>query len=280
VVGQCNRSLLSDEFDVLVDGPTVSSIESLDEVESSPRLPMTINRSHDSGLAASDQPFNDDSSEMSERRQTLPPSLMSIWTSSIACGKGLVLKSILLPMPVDDVHMTSNITRRRSSKATHKPSKQFLEREKLIDDTTDESDHHQSSVRSSATIVHTLTQAKLKRSKSLSRHSSVGSVEQQQKLFNKESRRLNNHDGRRAASVKQIHLSSDDEYDDDDDDDDDKQQSTAKILDSKSNKSIVCKENHSQDTRSKILTTNVRYVIFVFVLLVYLNECAEKMFNG
>ncbi|CAF1582376.1 unnamed protein product, partial [Didymodactylos carnosus] len=45
--------------------PTASSIESLDEVESSPYLPV-VNRSRDSGLAASDQPFNDDSSEISE----------------------------------------------------------------------------------------------------------------------------------------------------------------------------------------------------------------------
>ncbi|CAF4157027.1 unnamed protein product, partial [Rotaria sp. Silwood1] len=57
--------------------PTASSIESLDEVESSPHLHI-VNRSRDSGLATSDQPLNDDSSGISEyfRRNTsstIPP---------------------------------------------------------------------------------------------------------------------------------------------------------------------------------------------------------------
>ena len=57
-------------FDVVLVRPAASSIESLDEVESSPHVPV-VNRSRDSGLATSDQPFNDDSSEVSEhfRRQ-------------------------------------------------------------------------------------------------------------------------------------------------------------------------------------------------------------------
>ena len=119
-----------------------SSMESLDEVDSSSPVAL-INRSHDSGLAASDPLFNDDSSELSEhiRRSTLP-SLTIDWSSSISSGTGVVLSSIPLP-------------RRRSSRLPHRPSKQFLEREKLSHDTTDDSDHP--------------TPTKAKRTKSLSR---------------------------------------------------------------------------------------------------------------
>ncbi|CAF1329061.1 unnamed protein product [Rotaria sordida] len=206
--------------------PTASSIESLDEVESSPHLPL-VNRSHDSGLAASDQPFNDDSSEISEhfRRNIIQ---IPDWTSSIACGKGLVLASIIIN------NSNSSIIRRRSSKNTYKPSKQFLEREKLINNTTDDSDNNNnnnnnSSIRSSSTTIHNMTIGKLKRSKSLSRHSSLGSGEQnqqqqqqqqqqnqQQKYLIKESRRLTTNNVKRASSLKQFHHSSDEGGDDDD----------------------------------------------------------------
>jgi hypothetical protein len=189
--------------------PTASSIESLDEVESSPHLPL-VNRSHDSGLAASDQPFNDDSSEISEHfRRNQPP--IPNWTSSIACGKGIVLTSIIINNPNSTI-TTVSVTRRRSSKNSYKPSKQFLEREKLTNHTTDDSDHN-ASIRSSTTTIHNLTIGKMKRSKSLSRHSSLGSGEhkqqQQQKQITKESRRLTTNDVKRTSSLKQIHYSSD-----------------------------------------------------------------------
>jgi hypothetical protein len=201
--------------------PTASSIESLDEVESSPHLPM-VSRSHDSGLAASDQPFNDDSSEISEhiRRTKAPvpvpvPIPLPDWTSSIACGKGIVLTSIIIPTTLNNnsnsTITTLSVARRRSSKNTYKPSKQFLEREKLTNDTTDESDNN-SSIRSSGTTIHNLTIGKIKRSKSLSRHSSLGSGEhnQQQKQLTKESSKcLTTNDVKRTSSLKQFHHSSD-----------------------------------------------------------------------
>ena len=195
--------------------PTASSVESLDEVESSPHLPL-VNRSHDSGLAASDQPFNDDSSEISEHfRRQLPAA--PDWKLSIASGKGPVCSSILIANSNPTI-FTASVTRRRSSKNSYKPSKQFLEREKLITNTTDDSDHN-SSIRSSATTIHNITIGKIKRSKSLSRHSSLGSGEhkqQQQKQLTKESRRLTTNDMTRAVSFKQIYQSSDEAGDDDD----------------------------------------------------------------
>ena len=191
--------------------PTASSVESLDEVESSPHLPV-VNRSHDSGLAASDQPFNDDSSEISEHFRRHPPPLLPNWDSFIACGRGVVLTSILLP----NTQSSTTVTRRRSSKNTYKPSKQFLEREKRTNP-NDDSDEH-SSIRSSTTTLHNLTAEKIKRSKSVSRHSSLGSAEhkQQQKQLNKESRRLTSNDVTRTSSFKQIPHSSDDAAADDD----------------------------------------------------------------
>ena len=190
-------------------------MESLDEVESSPHLPV-VNRSHDSGLAASDQPFNDDSSEMSEHFRRHQP-LIPNWNASIACGKGLVLTSIILP----NTQSSTSVTRRRSSKNSYKPSKQFLEREKLTN-TTDESDH-ESSIRSSTTTLHNVTAEKIKRSKSLSRHSSLGSGEyKQQKQLTKESRRLTNTDVTRTSSFKQIRQSSDDAGGEDDEEQNDR----------------------------------------------------------
>jgi hypothetical protein len=111
----------------------------------------------------------------------------------------------------------SSVARRRSSKNTYKPSKQFLEREKLKNNTTDDSDSN-SSIRSSTTTIHNLTIGKIKRSKSLSRHSSLGSGEHkhQQKQLTKESRRLTTNDMTSATSLKQIHQSSDEAGDDDD----------------------------------------------------------------
>jgi hypothetical protein len=168
-----------------------------------------VNRSHDSGLAASDQPFNDDSSEISEhfRRKTAPAlTPKPDWTSSIACGKGIVITSII----INNSNSIVSVTRRRSSKNSYKPSKQFLEREKLTNHTTDDSDNN-SSIRSSATTIHNITIEKIKRSKSLSRHSSLGSGEhkQQQKQLTKESRRLISNNVKRTSSLKQFHHSSD-----------------------------------------------------------------------
>lgn len=184
-------------------------MESLDEVESSPHLPV-VNRSHDSGLAASDQLVNDDSSEISEHFRRQRP-LIPNWNASIVCGKGLVLTSIILP----NTQSNTSVARRRSSKNSYKPSKQFLEREKLTN-TTDESDR-ESSVRSSTTTLHNVTAEKIKRSKSLSRHSSLGSGEyKQQKQLTKESRRLTSTDVTRTTSFKQIRQSSDDAGGEDD----------------------------------------------------------------
>ena len=176
-----------------------------------------VDRSHDSGLAASDQLFNDDSSEISEsiRRHTaILPCPMPDWSSSITCGKGLVHASIPIPIVLH---------RRRSSKATYKPSRKFLAREQLTQETTDESDNN-SSMRSSAATLQNSTINQVKRSKSLSRHASLGSSEQQQhhhhhhrqKHLTKESRRLAINDVKRTSSLKQIHHSSDDGGDDDD----------------------------------------------------------------
>lgn len=214
--------------------PAASSIESLDEVESSPHVPV-VNRSRDSGLATSDQPFNDDSSEVSEhfRRQTSPPP--PDWLASIACGTGTVLSSIVLP---------PSMARGRNLKNSYKPSKQFLERERLTTDTTDDSDHGElhgdSSVRSSTTTVHNVTISKVKRTKPVSRHSSLGSSEhhhhqlqqlqlqqqqqqhqqqqqqQQQQNSNKESKRSIANDVKRASSMRQFHyVSGDDDNDED-----------------------------------------------------------------
>ncbi len=194
--------------------PAASSIESLDEVESSPHLPQ-VNRSHDSGLAASDPPFNDDSSELSEYfRRTRTP--LPDWTASIACGKGIVLTSIITNHS-NSIIPTLSVTRRRSSKNSYKPSRQFLEREKLTNNTTDDSDNN-SSIRSSATTIRNITIGKVKRSKSLSRHSSLGSAEhkQQQKQLTKESERLTTNDVKRTSSLKQFYHSSDDDGDADD----------------------------------------------------------------
>jgi hypothetical protein len=201
--------------------PTASSIESLDEVESSPHLPV-VNRSRDSGLATSDQPCNDDSSEISEhfrRKIPITPSSPLDWTSSIACGNGTVLTSIILPTTT-----ALSITRCRNLKNAYKPSRQFMEREKLTNDTTDDSEHDgfngDSSVRSSTTTVHNMTIGKIKRSKPISRHSSLGSNEhhhqQQQQNSTKESKRLTNNDVKRASSLKQFHHLSDEGGDDDD----------------------------------------------------------------
>ena len=201
--------------------PAASSIESLDEVESSPHIPV-VNRSRDSGLATSDQPFNDDSSEVSEhfRRQTplTPPN----WTTSISYGKGTVLTSIIVPN-----------SRYRSSKNIYKPSRQFMERERLTNDTTDDSDRDaaaaagDSSVRSSSTTVNNMAIGKIKRTKPISRHSSLGSSEyqhqqqhhhnqqhpQSQSLLSAESKRTANSDVKRTSSLKQFHHSSDDDDD-------------------------------------------------------------------
>ncbi|CAF3965102.1 unnamed protein product [Rotaria sordida] len=207
--------------------PTASSIESLDEVESSPHLHI-FNRSRDSGLATSDQPLNDDSSEISEyfrRNTSIPPN----WTTSISCGIGTVLSSIILPTTI----LTLN--RYRNSKNLYKPSKQFMERKKLTNDTTDESDHDEfngtigdSSVRSSTTTVNNISIGKIKRSKPISRHSSLGNNEyyqksqqhhqqhqQQQQQLTKESKRLLTNDVKRASSLKQFHHLSDEADDDD-----------------------------------------------------------------
>ncbi|CAF1214120.1 unnamed protein product [Adineta ricciae] len=201
--------------------PAASSIESLDEVESSPHLPV-VNRSRDSGLATSDQPFNDDSSEMSEHFRRLTPVSPPDWIPSIACGNGTVLTSIILPTST-----ALSITRCRNIKNAYKPSKRFMEREKLTNDTTDDSDHDvfngDSSVRSSTTTVHNMTIGKSKRTKPISRHSSLGSNEhhnqqqqhQQQQPFAKESKRLATSDVKRASSLKQFHHLSDDGDDDD-----------------------------------------------------------------
>ncbi|CAF0778650.1 unnamed protein product [Adineta steineri] len=225
--------------------PTASSIESLDEVESSPHLPL-VNRSHDSGLAASDQPFNDDSSEISEQFQRVATPLsihIPDWTSSIVCGKGIVLTSIVTNNS-NSTLTTLSVTRRRSSKNTYKPSKQFLEREKLTNNTTDESDHN-SSIRSSATTIHNITIGKVKRSKSLSRHSSLGSAEhkqQQQKQLTKESRRLTTNDVKRTSSLKQFHHDSDEAGDDDDENE---------YMKKIKNKNLLINERRTKLNRSK-----------------------------
>ncbi|UJR14666.1 hypothetical protein I4U23_001659 [Adineta vaga] len=185
--------------------PTASSIESLDEVESSPHLPL-VSRSHDS--------------EMSEhfRRITTPlPVQVPDWTTSIACGRGIVLTSIVTNNS-NSTMTTLSVARRRSSKNNYKPSKQFLQREKLTSNGTDESDNN-SSMRSSATTIHNITVGKVKRSKSLSRHSSLGSGEhkQQPKQLTKESRRSTiTEDVKRTSSLKQFHHLSDEDADDDD----------------------------------------------------------------
>jgi len=190
-----------------LDRPNASSIESLDEVESSPHL-LVVNRSRDSGLATSDQPINDDSSEMSEHFRQKKISLPD-WRTSISSGTGTVLTSIILPS-----------TTRRNPKTSYKPSKQFLEREKLSTDTTDdETDANDSSIRSSTTTVQNLTiNGKIKRTKPVSRHSSLGSNEQQQAQLqtqiNLTKRIPTNHDVKRTSSLKQFYRVSDHDNDD------------------------------------------------------------------
>ena len=206
-------------FFCILARPTASSIESLDEVELSPYLPV-VNQSRDSGLATSDQPFNDDSSEMSEhfRHQTpIKPSTPPDWTSSIACGHGIVLSSIVIPTAI------SSLNRYRNSKNPYKPSKQFMEREKLTNDTTDDSDHDEhnvnnedSSVHSSTTTVHNVAIGKMKRSKLISRHSSLGHTEYYQQQSTKESKHLSTTNNvKRTSSLKQFHHLSDEADDDD-----------------------------------------------------------------
>ncbi|CAF0745584.1 unnamed protein product [Adineta ricciae] len=224
--------------------PNASSMESLDEVESSPHLPL-VSRSHDSGLAASDPPFNDDSSEISEhfRRTKAPlPIPTPDWTTSIACGRGIVLTSIVIPNS-NSTLTTFAVARRRSSKNTYKPSKRFLEREKLTSNTTDDSDNN-SSMRSSATTIHNITIGKVKRSKSLSRHSSLGSAEhrQQPKQLTKESRRLTTADVKRTSSLKQFHRLSDTDTDDD--------------TEQNSNKPVTINDRHATTTTSKTTVGN------------------------
>lgn len=193
-------------FQTVSNATTASSIESLDEVESSSTQIAMVNRSHDSGLAVSDQPFPDDSSEMSEQiqRRNVPPKenqILAEWSSSVACGTGLVLTSILIPSS-----KTSQIQRRRSSKNNYKPSKSFLQREILCNDTTDDSDHPPTFLSSN----------KVKRSKSLSRHSSIVQHETGQNSSNKEIKRsTTSHDVKRSTSFKQIEPPSDDADDDD-----------------------------------------------------------------
>jgi hypothetical protein len=232
--------------------PNASSIESLDEVESSPHLPI-VNRSHDSGLATSDQPFNDDSSEISEhnrqQKSSLPP---PDWISSIAYGHGTVLTSIILPSTI----------RYRNIKNSYKPSKQFMEREKLTNDTTDDSDHEEfngdSSVRSSTTTVNNMTIGKIKRSKPISRHSSLGSNEhhqQQQQYSTKESKRLLTNDVKRASSLKQFHHISDEG-----DNDDDEQNKTLNSNNNNNNKKKIIKNEQilsstSNERRGKLVKT-------------------------
>jgi hypothetical protein len=99
-----------------------------------------------------------------------------------------------------------------------------MEREKLTNDTTDDSDHEEfngdSSVRSSTTTVNNMTIGKIKRSKPILRHSSLGSNEQQQQqpqqYSTKESKRLSTNDVKRASSLKQFHHISDEGDNDDD----------------------------------------------------------------
>ena len=157
---------------------------------------------------------------MSEHFRRLTPISSPDWIPSIACGNGTVLTSIILPTTT-----ALSITRCRNIKNAYKPSKRFMEREKLTNDTTDDSDHDgfngDSSVRSSTTTVHNMTIGKSKRTKPISRHSSLGSNEhhnqqqQQQQPFTKESKRLATNDVKRASSLKQFHHLSDDGDDDD-----------------------------------------------------------------
>ncbi|CAF3276724.1 unnamed protein product [Rotaria sp. Silwood2] len=236
--------------------PTASSIESLDEVESSPHLPI-VNRSRDSGLATSDQPLNDDSSEISEyfRRNTSrifsrPPN----WTTSIACGKGTVLSSIILPTTI------LSLNRYRNSKNLYKPSKQFMEREKLTNDTTDESDHDEfngtigdSSVRSSTTTVHNISTGKIKRSKPISRHSSLGNKEYYQKYQQQstnDSKRLSTNDVKRASSLKQFHHLSDEA------DDDDEQNKTLNANNNNNNNNIKNKNEQQILSSTSLVNSN------------------------
>jgi hypothetical protein len=207
--------------------PTASSTESLDEVESSPHVPV-VNRSHDSGLATSDQPFNDDSSEISEhiRRQLPTIALPSPdWTGSISCGKGIVLTSVIASTQANHILTNSRI---RNARTNYRPSRQFMEREKLTNDTTDDSDHGlvgDSSVRSSTTTVNNMSIGKMKRTKPVLRHSSLGNNEyhqqqqqhkQQQQQQQQDSQShdvkcsMASNDVKRASSLKQFYHSSDD----------------------------------------------------------------------
>ncbi|CAF3798494.1 unnamed protein product [Adineta steineri] len=239
--------------------PTASSIESLDEVESSPHL-LVVNRSRDSGLATSDQPLNDDSSEISEHFRRLTPLSPPDWTSSIACGHGTVITSIILPTTT-----SLSITRCRNLKNTYKPSKHFMAREKLTNDTTDDSDRDvlngDSSVRSSTTTVNNMTTGKIKRTKPISRHSSLGSNEhhnqqqqqQQQQNLTKESKRLTTNDVKRASSLKQFHRLSDEG----DDDDEQNKSLNTKITIKKKVSTIIKKHEQILPSTSSINSKNL-----------------------
>lgn len=113
----------------------------------------------------------------------------------------------------------------------YKPSKQFLQREFLTNDTTDDSENENnmaagdSSLRSSTTTVNNMSISKSKRNKTISRHSSLGSSEYQQQQqqqqqkqnqlnqqinsSNNEPKRISNADVKRTSSLKQFHYSSD-----------------------------------------------------------------------
>jgi uncharacterized membrane protein YkoI len=130
-----------------------------------------------------------------------------------------------------------------------------MEREKLTNDTTDDSDHEglngDSSIRSSTTTVHNMTIGKIKRTKPISRHSSLGSNEhhqqqQQQHQLNltKESKRSGNNDVKRASSLKQFHHQSDEG-----DNDDDEQNKTLNASNNNNN------NNNTFTTKKKIPKT-------------------------
>ncbi|CAF3630906.1 unnamed protein product [Rotaria sp. Silwood1] len=242
--------------------PTASSIESLDEVESSPHLHI-VNRSRDSGLATSDQPLNDDSSEISEyfRRNTsstIPPN----WTTSIACGNGIVLSSIILPSTTTTTILSLN--RSRNSKNLYKPSKQFMERDKLINDTTDDEFNGtigDLSIRSSTTTVNNISTGKIKRSKPISRHSSLGNKEYYQKYQQQsinETKHLLINDVKRASSLKQFHYFSDET---DNDDDDNEQNKTLNNNNNNIKKDTSIITNHNEQILSSISLKNSNNLI-------------------
>jgi len=146
-------------------------------------------------------------------------------------------------------------------KNPYKPSKQFMEREKLKNDTTDDSDHEEfngdSSVRSSTTTVNNMTIGKIKRTKPISRHSSLGSNEhhhqqQQQQCSTKESKRLSTNDVKRASSLKQFHHISDEG-----DNDDDEQNKTLNSNNNNNNNDLNSKKKiiKNEQIRAKLVKT-------------------------